>query len=354
MLLSKEVKVVLNSFNVAYYENLGYEIPMKKASESTRKRLNKDYVYDFKTPIIVKIEDLQKGSHSKVDVLCDYCKKNVITMKYKDYHKRKGVVNKHACADCVRKKTYETNMLVYNVKFPSQLDEVKKRTAATNIERYGTIAPAQNRDILMKMKMSSLAHYGVENPMQCNEVRENLAKSFSTNGTHKTSKQQIYLFNLYNVDEKVKMNYQVSYYVTDICFPEENFVIEYDGGGHRLREMLGQLTKEEFDKKEIIRNSVLKNEGYKIIRIISLKDRLPQDTILLRMLSDARNYFATTNHTWCSYDIDKSLLFNAENKNGTPYDFGALRTIKDSDLTKIENQNQNQNQTKQTNLTKGA
>lgn len=354
MLLSKEAKVVLNSFNVAYYENLGYTIPMKKASESTRKRLNKDYVYDFKTPIIVKIEDLQNGSHSEVNVLCDYCKKNIITMKYKDYHKRKGVTNKHACVDCAHLKTYETNMLVYNVKFPSQLDEVKKRTAATNIERYGTIAPAQNRNILMKMKMSSLAHYGVENPMQCNEVRESLAKSLSANGTHKTSKQQIYLFNLYNVDGMAKMNYQVSYYVTDICFPEESLVIEYDGGGHRLREILGQLTKEEFDKKEIIRNSVLKNEGYKIIRVISNKDCLPQDDVLLKMLSDAKHYFQTTQHTWCSYDIDKSLLFNAENLNGIPYDFGSLRTIKESDLNNINDINDSVTIEQQTTTKKGA
>lgn len=337
MLLTKEVEITLNSFNVAYYESLGYKIPLKRASESNYKRFGKEFVYDFKTPIIVKVEDLQEGSHVKVDVLCDYCKKNIITMQYRDYLKRMKIIHKHACVGCSCLKSNESNLVIYNVKNVSQLDEIKRRMVATNIERYGTIAPAQNNDILKKMKTTSLLRYGVENPMQCHEIRKKLTETLCLNGTHKTSKQQVYLFDLYNKDNKVQLNYPISYYATDICLTEENLVIEYDGGGHRLREILGQLTKDEFDKKEIIRNNIIKREGYNQMRIISLHDYLPSDTILFQMLSDARNYFSTTSHSWVTYDIDQSLLFDAENKQGTPYDFGELRTIKDSDLQTISN-----------------
>ena len=61
------------------------------------------------------------------------------------------------------------------------------------------------------------------------------------------------------------------------------------------------------------------------------------------MLQDARNYFSDyPNHSWIEFNIDTSIVRNAENKNGAPYDFGTLRKIKDEDLI---NQNQNQNQT---------
>lgn len=75
MLLTKEVEIRLNGFNVEHYKSLGYEIPMKKATKSTHKRYGKDFVYDFDKTIMVKIEDLQKGSNVRLEVLCDWCKK---------------------------------------------------------------------------------------------------------------------------------------------------------------------------------------------------------------------------------------------------------------------------------------
>lgn len=324
MLLTKEVGIKVNSYTVGYYESLGYKIPMKKATESTRKKYKKEYVYDFSTPIVIKIEDLQIGSHAKVDVLCDYCKENIITMTYKDYYKRMNVVKKHACSNCSHLKTYESNLLIYNVGYASQSEEIRKRTIETNMRRYGAITPAQNDNVLSKMKSTFIHKYGTSNPMQCTEIREKANETLCKNGTHKTSKQQTYLHSLLGG----KINYPVSYYALDICFPEEKIVLEYDGGGHNLRATLGQLTKEEFDHKELVREKVIKSEGYKLIRIKSELDKLPSDQVLFRMLSESRNYFNTTSHSWCTYDIDKSLLFNAENKQGIPYDFGELRKIK--------------------------
>ena len=125
----------------------------------------------------------------------------------------------------------------------------------------------------------------------------------------------------------VYMNFPISRFSADICFVNEKLDIEVDFGGHNLSVKLGQLTQEEFDRKELIRDKVIKSKGYKIIRIKSKSDLLPSDSILLQMLNDARNYFSTTQHSWCIFDIDKSLLFNAENKNGIPYNYGSLRTI---------------------------
>ena len=91
-----------------------------------------------------------------------------------------------------------------------------------------------------------------------------------------------------------------------------------------------------FEKKELYRNVAIKREGYKQMRIISSKDLLPSDTILLQMLQEAKQYFSQyPNHSWIEFNIDTSTIRNAENPEGLPYSFDSLRTIKDSDLNTI-------------------
>lgn len=104
---------------------------------------------------------------------------------------------------------------------------------------------------------------------------------------------------------------------------------------------LGSITEEEFEQKELYRNVAIKKNNIKQMRIISTKDLLPSDVILIQMLQDSRQYFLDfPNHSWITYDIDKSMIFNAEHKSGTSYNFGPLRTIKDVDLnTQLNNEN---------------
>ena len=98
----------------------------------------------------------------------------------------------------------------------------------------------------------------------------------------------------------------------------------------------GRETQEEFDKKEIIRNNIIKKEGYKQMRITSLNDKLPSDQVLLQMLSDARKYFSDyPNHSWIEFNISESTIRNAEHKDGILCGFGSLRTIKDSYLNTV-------------------
>ena len=67
-LISEWVEVILNSANIKYYENLGYEIP-RKPNQWGRIGV------PVGTAIVVKTTDLPKHSHVKVDVQCDCCKK---------------------------------------------------------------------------------------------------------------------------------------------------------------------------------------------------------------------------------------------------------------------------------------
>ena len=375
-ILTKEVEVKVNGFTAGYYETLGYKIPMKKASKSTYKRHKKEFVYDTSKTITVKVKDLPKNSDTYVDVLCDMCKEKSMSVRYADYNKAMESTGSYVCKDCsyikkeqtniarygdfyvkteeFKKKRLETCLSKFGVESPLQNKEIMNKVRSTNLERYGCASPSQvpefkekakftilehfgvncaskSEKVKEKIRMTNLQRYGVPYTQQSPEVRAKANETLCKNGNQKTSKQQLYLYSLYGGE----LNYPISYYAVDICFPEEKIYLEYSGGGHDLRVTLGRLTQEEFDKREIIRNNILKKEGYKKIEIVSKKDHLPSDQVLFQMLLDAKHYFQTTSHSWVTYDIDQSLLFNAEHKDGIPYSFGSLRTIKDSDLTAI-------------------
>lgn len=92
-LITKEVEITLNSRNIKWFEDKGYEIK--------RKKNNWKYVVPRGTKIIAKVEDLSKGSNAKVDCECDGCKKP-ISMKWSRYLKcnRDGKIY---CSPCINK-----------------------------------------------------------------------------------------------------------------------------------------------------------------------------------------------------------------------------------------------------------
>lgn len=382
-ILTKEVEVKLWGNNIKHYHDLGYD---GKHGDV----------------ITVKVEDLSDGSNVRIEYLCDYCNKEIMTIAYADYKRRTNEVNKMACRNCFTKKAKETNLLRYgapsyaktnefheimrdmmSVKYgvqhysqtkeykekwhntckerygkdyrkqfidkafetfhrktgydyPSQSPEVKEKIIQSYIDHYGVSNPQLSSEVRKQTERTCLERYGCTTPFQSSEIKNKIAQISYKNGTVPTSKQQLYIFNLYKlVDDMVQLNYPISHFNADFCFFEEKLDIELDCGGHNLSVKTGQLTQEQFDKKELIRDRVIKNEGYKIIRIKSKTDKLPHDETLLQMLFEARNYFYKyPNHSWIEYDIDNSIVRNAECKNGVQYNYGTLRRIKDSDLIK--------------------
>ena len=333
MLITKEVEVKPSGKMIKYYRDKGYDARYRK-------------------PLIVKIEDLSNGSGEYVDVLCDYCHQNIISIMYKDYIRRVEKYKTCACIECKPIKVKENNLLKYGVSNTSSLPEVKKRVQMTNIDRYGYPCSLQNKEVRQKAidtcrshfgvdysiqceavfnatKESLKRHYGVDNPFQSNEIKEKASKSLYEHSLQKCSKQQLYLFNLYNQNNGAELNYPISYYNADICLLKEKLDIEYDGGFHNGNVITGRMTQEEFDQKELVRNNIIKRAGYKQMRIISSKDKLPSDEILLQMLSETKQYFSDyPNHSWIEYNIDTSIVRNAEHKNGVFFDYGKLRNIK--------------------------
>lgn len=398
-ILTKEVKIKLWGNNIKHYHDLGYE---GKHGDV----------------ITVKTEDLSDGSNVKIQYLCDYCGKEVVTIVYADYKRRTKEVDKMSCRNCFTKKMEDTVSLRYGVSsyaqteeckekmknsveakygvrhysqtqeykekwhktceerygknyrqqfmnkafetfrdktgydYPSQspdvrekmvqsyIDhygvsnpqfsvEIRKQTENTNLERYGYAFPSQSPEVKAKVIQSNLEKYGCLSTLQLPEVREKATQTLYKNSSQKASKQQRYINNLYQGN----LNFPVKYYNVDIYLPYDNLVVEYDGSGHSLNLVMGRETEEEYIHKEIVRYNVIKREGYKQMRIISIKDLLPSDQILLQMLSEAKQYFSKyLNHSWIEYDIDNSIVCNAECKEGILYNYGELRKIKDSDL----------------------
>lgn len=348
-IITKEVQVKPRGKTIQYYKDKGYDAK-------------------YNQYLTVNVEDLPSESHIIIEAKCDICGE-IRKIKYRDYNKIILNGGYYCCNKCFYNKVIVTNRTKYGcdnvmqdkdiylkqsksleqkygVSTPLKNNEIKNKVESTMMKKFGAKCSFMSKDLQAKIRESLVKKYGVEFPTKSPEVRKRVANTLYKNSTTPTSRQQLYIYNLYyiNNDNRPYLNYPISYYNADICFPDEKLNIEVDFGGHNLVVKLGQLTQEEFNRKEIIRNNVIKKEGYKQMRIISENDKLPSDQILLQMLQDARNYFSEyPNHSWIEFNISTSSIRNAENKNGTPYDFGTLRKIKDEDLTNIEQQNQSNN-----------
>lgn len=247
----------------------------------------------------------------------------------------------------IREKITQTNLSRYGVKNVLFNKEIREKRDATLIERYGTLYPLQNEDCFEKLKLTNIERYGVEFVPQLEEIKQKVRQTNLINCGYeyymqspefmekwlaknslnfvKSSRQQQYLCNLYNGI----LNYSFKCFALDVYLPEDKLDIEFDGSGHRMSISLGSVTEKEFKSKELYRNIALKKEGYKQMRIISSKDKLPSDEVLLQMLQDTRNYFSIyPNHSWIEFNIDTSIVRNAEHKDGISYDYGELRKIK--------------------------
>ena len=178
MLLTKEVEVKLCNNNIKYYHTNGYE---GKSGDV----------------IIVKVEDLSHGSCVKVDVLCDYCKTEILHIPYHEYKKKIDKTGTCACRACRFIKGRETNLKKYGVPCPFMVDEFKQKSKdtllkrygedcysktkeyqdkikTTNMSKYGVEYTGQREDVKAKIRESNLQKYGVENAMQSNEIQERL------------------------------------------------------------------------------------------------------------------------------------------------------------------------------------
>lgn len=220
-----------------------------------------------------------------------------------------------------KERVIKTNLNKYGVQNVMQDNNIKSINKQSNINKYGVENVFMLDEIKEKIKNTNIKKYGVYNPMKNEEIKNksvlNRIKSFYNNNNNiLTSKQQIYLHSLLGG----QLNYPVEQFNLDIAFPNEKIYIEYNGGGHDLAVKVGRLTEEQLKRMDMKRYFILKNLGWKQICIISPRDYLAEDNIILKEIITAKNYLLSNKSEHSHYNIIFSEnIFD-------PY-FGKLRKI---------------------------
>lgn len=293
MILTKTIKMYVGKVKAKQYRELGYDC---KAG---------DY-------IDVKIEDLPQLSHVKVQVQCDYCGKEY-EMTLDSATAQLAKYPKIACKDCKGKKQRDVTLEKYGVENTMQLKECREKIKQTMIERYGVDNPQKSKEIHERQQKTMIekyghkcplnnpeirakafqtinSRYGTDYPFQNAEIRDKAFKTLQSKSDNNSgfqslktvgSKNQHHIASLFNGQENIPMYG----YVVDILL--NNIIIEYDGSGHDLSVKFNRITADTFEARQSLRDETFVNHGYKVIRIISKSDILPDDEILKELINEA-------------------------------------------------------------------
>lgn len=277
----------------------------------------------------VLLEHLTPTTRAAILTKCDYCG-CILDDNYKNYMNniRRSLIKKNCCDKCVHFKIKESSILKYGVDSPNKSKEVKNKKKKTLIDKYGVENVSQLNSTKEKVKQTVRKKYGVDNVFQSNEVISKTKITRYDNKSISVSRPQIYINELVNG----KLNYPVGRCSIDSAILDNKIAIEYDGGGHDLHVKFKEISEKEFNQKEINREFFLINKGWKIIRIISKYDYLPDDNSLLSCIQEAINYLFT-GHSWVKIDIDNKAMYgNDLHKN---IEFLKTRKIFDKDILSV-------------------
>lgn len=286
-LLTEMVKIKMNSRTRKIYSELGYDT-------------NDDY-------IDIQVSKLPLKSNVKVKIMCDYCGK-IYEQSYGDYLKSIKHINKTSCCECKYKKIKEVSIFKYGVDNISKLEYVKSKKVDTCRKNLGCDYPMQNKSVMKHSKQTMIEKYGVEHNLHREEIKE-VIKYANANEKYKNrsapcSKAQRYLCDLYGGT----LNYPVDWYNLDILLYDKIY-IEYNGSGHDMNVRMGQITKENFDKKELIRYNYIKSKGYKEIIFDNYSDKLPNDDILIDIKNKCIKYLQiNSNSNWIRVNLDNGKI----------------------------------------------
>ena len=314
LIVPQTVKVRTNGMTCKHYREKGYEF---------------EKCGDF---IEVNVLDLPKSSNEKVKVICDVCGKER-EMRYCRVVGNNEENKLITCGDkfCKHKKLEDTCTKKYGEGIINvfQAEEVKNKIKDTNLERYGCENAMQNKEIQNKVKATNLERHGVEHAMQNEEIKNKALDSFQFHGTGPSSRAQRYINHILNGT----LNKRICGSLADIYMEKENIIIEYDGSGHFLGDkMNGNIypTKESllYEKE---REDKIINNGYRMIRFIATKDRIPSDEVILNLIEGFKNSdFKVIRINFEEGTIDRDY------EERWYCNFGELRKITQKDLEQFE------------------
>jgi len=161
-----------------------------------RKYLKLGYLCEIGDVIHFPFKKLSKGSHILVEVMCDFCGKE-LKKQYNVYNREtKCGELPVSCFECMSEKRKYVTEKKYGVKNVSQLDdtknkvkerlknrsekksiEIKNKRKETNKKKFGKEWVTQTDIFKEKSKITSLNKYGEEYPTQSDEVKNKIVKT---------------------------------------------------------------------------------------------------------------------------------------------------------------------------------
>ena len=254
----------------------------------------------------------------------------------------------------IKEKTRNTNNEKYGADYYTQTDEYKDRAKKTCQLHHGVDNPSQSQEIKNKKIETCRKHWGVDYPFQSDEVRSKTAEtlkekygesiinisqveeiknkaldSFQFNGTGPSSRAQRYINHILNGT----LNKHICGSLVDIYIEKENIIIEHDGSGHFLGDIMNgnkTPTKESllYEKE---REYKIINNGYRMIRFIANKDRIPSDEVILNLIEELKN----SDFKVIRINFEEGTIEKDYNEKSC-YVFGELRKITQKDLEQFE------------------
>ena len=254
----------------------------------------------------------------------------------------------------IKEKTRNTNNEKYGADYYTQTDEYKDRAKKTCQLHHGVDNPSQSQEIKNKKIETCRKHWGVDYPFQSDEVRSKTAEtlkekygesiinssqveeiknkaldSFQFNGTGPSSRAQRYINHILNGT----LNKHICGSLADIYIEKENIVIEHDGSGHFLGDIMNgnKIPTKESLLYEKEREYKIINNGYRMIRFIAAKDRIPSDEVILNLIEGFKNSdFKVIRINFEEGTIDRDY------EERWYCNFGELRKITQKDLEQFE------------------
>ena len=254
----------------------------------------------------------------------------------------------------IKEKTRNTNNEKYGADYYTQTDEYKDRAKKTCQLHHGVDNPSQSQEIKNKKIETCRKHWGVDYPFQSDEVRSKTAEtlkekygesiinisqveeiknkaldSFQFNGTGPSSRAQRYINHILNGT----LNKHICGSLADIYIEKENIIIEHDGSGHFLGDIMNgnKIPTKESLSYEKEREDKIINNGYRMIRFIATKDRIPSDEVILNLIEGFKNSdFKVIRINFEEGTIDRDY------EEKWYCNFGELRKITKEDLKQFE------------------
>ena len=155
MILSERVLIKITKKNIEYYKNIGYNIKLGEI-------------------VNIKVTDLTKGSHSLINITCDYCGKILYDIPYKRYIKNTSLIQKYSCSNsvCSNVKIKEVCLLKYGVENPFQADFVKEKSKKTLVKKCGVSHQMYIPEIKLSIKNTCIERYGTSSYTKTNDFKE--------------------------------------------------------------------------------------------------------------------------------------------------------------------------------------